>query len=230
MASSNYDITRDNAERRFLNYNQENMIDKFHLEHDGQYLYIEFVGRDYRIDRNSGRTEWTTDGFTHAEHAGFNEVLAICDVLCDSKEDCYLSGQFVKVNDLKGTVRSSGLGNDLYGKYADYFDGRLPELRKACETLGGEKQKIGDVSYLLHPFPFLPLMLQFWESDDEFPASLKFMWDENTLDFLRYETTYYVLGHVLERLKELMGSGCRVSSKRMAHRERNMSQMKTEYV
>ncbi|MCD8398189.1 MAG: DUF3786 domain-containing protein [Lachnospiraceae bacterium] len=207
MAASNYNITRDNAERRFLNYDQENMIEKFQLKYDEQYLYIEFVGRDYRINRSSGRTEWTTDGFNHVEHAGFNEVLAICDVLCDSKEGCRLSGQFVKVNDLKGTVRSSGLGNDLYGKYAEYFDGRLPELRKACEILGGEngeKQKIGDVSYLLHPFPFLPLMLQFWESDDEFPASLKFMWDENTLDFLRYETTYYVLGHVLERLKELM--------------------------
>lgn len=209
MALSNYNMTRDNAERRFLNYDQENMIKKFHLKYDEQYLYIDFVGRDYRINRSSGRTEWTMDGFSHVEHAGFNEVLAICDVLCDSKKGCHLSGRFVKVNDLKGTVRSSGLGNDLYGKYAEYFDRRLPELRKACETLGGEKQKIGDVSYLLHPFSFLPLMLQFWESDDEFSASLKFMWDENTLDFLRYETTYYVLGHVLERLKELMEADTR---------------------
>ncbi len=30
------------------------------------------------------------------------------------------------------------------------------------------------------------------------------MWDENTLDFLHYETTYYVVGHMLERLKALM--------------------------
>ncbi|MCD8076019.1 MAG: DUF3786 domain-containing protein [Lachnospiraceae bacterium] len=209
MALSNYNTTRDNAERRFLNYDQENMIEKFHLKYDEQYLYIEFVGRDYRINRSSGRTEWTMDGFLHVEHAGFNEVLAICDVLCDSKKGCHLSGRFVKVNDLKGTVRSSGLGNDMYGKYAEYFDRRLPELRKACEILGGEKQKIGDVSYLLHPFSFLPLMLQFWESDDEFSASLKFMWDENTLEFLRYETTYYVLGHVLERLKELMEADTR---------------------
>ncbi|MCC8137695.1 MAG: DUF3786 domain-containing protein [Clostridiales bacterium] len=210
MASSNYDITRDKAELRFLTYDQEKMISKFHLRNDEHYLYIAFVGRDYRIDRSSGRIEWKTDGFSHVEHAGFNEVLAICDVLCDSKDNCCLSGQFVRVNDLKGTVRSSGLGNDLYEKYAKYFDERTSSLQKACEALGGEKQKIGDVSYLLHPFPFLPLMLQFWESDEEFPASLKFMWDENTLDFLRYETTYYVLGHVLERLKELMEADTRL--------------------
>ncbi|MCC8065807.1 MAG: DUF3786 domain-containing protein [Clostridiales bacterium] len=204
MAASNYEITRNQAELRFLNYDQEKMIEKFHLKHDEQYLYIVFVGQEYRIDRRSGRTEWSRDGFLHVERAGFNEVLSICDVLCDSKEDCCLSGRFARVNDLKGTVRSSGLGNDLYGKYAEYFDGRTAALKKACEALGGEEQRIGDVAYLLHPFPFLPLMLQFWESDEEFSANLKFMWDENTLDFLRYETTYYVLGHVLERLVGLM--------------------------
>ncbi len=204
MAVSNYDVTRDRTELRFLEYDQQNMIEKFHLEHDEHYLYLKFVGRDYRIDRAAGRIEWSEDGFDHAVHAGFNEVLSICDVLCDSKEGCRLSGNFVKANNLKGTVRSSGLGEDLYGNYAKYFDGRTGALERACEALGGQKQKIGDVSYLLHPFSFLPLVLQFWESDEEFPASLKFMWDENTLDFLRYETTYYVLGHVLNRLKEQM--------------------------
>ncbi|MCD8197677.1 MAG: DUF3786 domain-containing protein [Lachnospiraceae bacterium] len=204
MKTSNYDITRDRTELRFLEYDQQKMIDRFQLEHDELYLYIKFVNRDYRINRMTGRTEWSIDGFSSVEHAGFNEVLSICDVLCDSKEDCHLSGRFVKVNNLKGTVRSSGLGEDFFGNYTKYFDGRTQGLRKACEALGGEPWMTGDVSCLLHPFSFLPLVLQFWESDEEFPASLKFMWDENTLDFLRYETTYYVLGHVLERLKELM--------------------------
>lgn len=204
MAISNYDITRDQTEIRFLKYDQQMMIDKFHLVHDERYLYIRFVGRDYRINRVTGRIEWTEDGFEHVTHAGFNEVLSICDALCDSKDGCHLSGQFVKVNNLKGTVRSSGLGEDFYGDYAKYFDGRADAFRDACERLGATRQKVGDVSYLLYPFPFLPLMLQFWKSDDEFPACLKFMWDENTLDFIRYETTYYVTGHVLGRLKKLM--------------------------
>ncbi|MCD8023297.1 MAG: DUF3786 domain-containing protein, partial [Lachnospiraceae bacterium] len=152
MAVSNYDITRDQTELRFLKYDQQMMIDKFHLEHDGQYLYIRFVGRDYRINRATGRIEWTEDGFEHVTHAGFNEVLSICDVLCDSKEGCHLSGQFVKVNNLKGTVRSSGLGEDFYGDYAKYFDRRTEAIRYDCEQLGAEKQKILEVTYLLYPF------------------------------------------------------------------------------
>ncbi|MCD8242125.1 MAG: DUF3786 domain-containing protein, partial [Lachnospiraceae bacterium] len=85
MATSNYEITRDRTELRFLEYDQQKMIDKFQLEHDERYLYLEFVGRKYRIHRGTGRIEWSEDGFAHAVHANFNEVLSICDVLCDSK-------------------------------------------------------------------------------------------------------------------------------------------------
>ncbi|MDO4633269.1 MAG: DUF3786 domain-containing protein [Eubacteriales bacterium] len=203
--ASNYDITRDSTELRFLNYDQEKMIQKFDLEHTEEFMFIDFIGRHYRINRKSGRIEWSEDGFQTVEHAKFNEVLSICDVLCDSKEDCHLSGSFCTVNNLKGTVRSAGLGDDFNVRYAKIFDGHEAELADACEKLGGEKQKIGDVAYLLHPFRFLPIMLQFWGSDDEFPASLKIMWDENALSFLRYETTYYVVGHLIKRLMELAG-------------------------
>ena len=30
------------------------------------------------------------------------------------------------------------------------------------------------------------------------------MWDRRTLDFMRYETTWYAAGHLLERLQALM--------------------------
>ena len=53
-------------------------------------------------------------------------------------------------------------------------------------------------------FDFLPVTLQFWDADDEFDAVLKIMWDRRTLDFMRYETTYYAAGRLLERLEELI--------------------------
>lgn len=42
------------------------------------------------------------------------------------------------------------------------------------------------------------------KSDEEFPPCLKVMWDENVLDFIKYETTYYVLDYLLERIKKEM--------------------------
>ena len=39
-------------------------------------------------------------------------------------------------------------------------------------------------------------------SDEEFPQVLKFMWDENVLDYLRFETLYYVMGDFLDALDQ----------------------------
>lgn len=188
----------------FLKYDQQHMIEKFQMEYDEQHLYLRFVGRNYRISRSSGKVEWSEDGFRNNTDANYNEAMSIFDILCYSKEGCRLSGHFSNINQLKGVVQSSNLGNKMFQESAEYFDSNMELLSKACERLGGKKEKVGDVSYCLYPFEFLPMMLRFWNSDDEFPASLKIMWDENIMDFVHYETTYFIVSHVLSRLQELM--------------------------
>ena len=64
---------------------------------------------------------------------------------------------------------------------------------------------MGDVSYTIPLFDFFPVTLQFWDGDEEFDPVLKLMWDRRTLDFMRYETTYYAADHLLQRLLETMG-------------------------
>lgn len=205
MAQSNYEITKKKAQGEFLEYDQEHIIRKFQLEHDDDYLYIRFAGRDYRIDRRTGKVEWSEDGFGSAAEAGYDETLSIFDILCYSKDGCCLSGRFGKINSVKGTTRrASAPGNELFHPSAQYFDHRMGALCLACERLGGIREKVGDVSYRIPVFDFLPVILQFWESDEEFPASLQLMWDENILDYMHFETTFYVASHLLCRLRELM--------------------------
>ena len=200
---SNYEITRDRVEGEFSKYSQETMIRKFHLAHDPQYLYIRFVASDYRVDRATGRVERLPEPV----HAGFNEVMTIFDVLCNSKPDCRLSGMFVRVNDLDGVAKTAHLGDNLFDGRAKAFTHRCEALRTACERLGGTAGTVGDVSYQIPLFDFFPVTLQFWDADDEFDAVLKIMWDRRTLDFMRYETTWYAAGHLLERLEEEMEKG-----------------------
>jgi len=199
---SNYDVTRDRVEGEFLKYNQESMIQKFRLANDRDYLYLCFVGQDYRINRKTGRVERLASG--EVIHAGFNETMTIFDVLCESRPDCRLSGEFVRVNDLDGVPRTASLGGNLFDGSAKAFTRRTEALKAACERLGGTAGDVGDVSYRLPLFDFLPVMLQFWDADEEFDAVLKLMWDRRTLDFMRYETTWYAAGHLLERLEQLM--------------------------
>ena len=51
-------------------------------------------------------------------------------------------------------------------------------------------------------FDFFPVCVRFWDADEEFPASLQFFWDAGALDFLYYETLWYVMGELLDRLAE----------------------------
>lgn len=40
--------------------------------------------------------------------------------------------------------------------------------------------------------------MQFWDEDEDFPASVRFLFDRNALLFMHYETLWYVMG-ALER-------------------------------
>lgn len=195
---SNYDLTRSRMEQSFIRYDQDSMIRKFRLPHTPEYLFIQFVGETYRVDRRTGKVELCA-GDGHG-HAGFNESMTIFDVLCCSAPGCRLSGEYLTVTSLPGISNISAPGPGTYSETARIFAHDCDGLRRACERLGGTAQRTGDVSYLIPLFDFMPVLLQFWDADDEFDAVLKIMWDRNTLDFMHFETTFYAAAHLLKRL------------------------------
>ena len=211
MALTNYEIMRNSMRSEFVKYDQKKMIEKFNLNHDENYIYIEFVKRNYRIGKNTGLVEWSDDGFQkQIEEADYNESMTIYDVLCYSKENCRLAGRFCPVNMLKGTIQSSSTsakpGSGMFQSAADSFDGQVEKLQKALNILGVETDMKADAAAVLYPFSFLPITVQYWESDEEFPANLKFMVDENMQDFMHFETIWFMFGHILRRIKEVMGT------------------------
>ena len=50
----------------------------------------------------------------------------------------------------------------------------------------------------------LKIALQFWHSDEEFPAQIRYFWDENALQYVRYETMYFAVGHLRSLLFRLL--------------------------
>ena len=93
---------------------------------------------------------------------------------------------------------------DLFGEHAKRFSGKIDKLKKACEILKGRKINQGDVGYIIDIFDFLPVMFIFYDQDSEFPAEIKLLWDENILNFMHYETTFYVANQLFDRLEELI--------------------------
>ncbi len=202
-ALSNYEITKRKTAEAFLKYDQEKMIAKFALKHDENYLYIRFLAHDYRIDRRSGLLEWSEDDFKTCVEGNFNEALTIYDLLCDSKDYCQASGDFINLNSLSSLQSSTKkLGDGLFDNKDKAWDHQEIALSKACESLGGIKAGKGDVAYEIPLFEYVSCRVQFWNSDEDFEASLQIFMDKNILNFIRYETVWYAVGHLKQRLME----------------------------
>lgn len=200
---SNYEITKKRVQKEFVHYDHEKMIQKFHLENDENYLYMNFLNRRYRIHRISGKVEWLEK--ETVQEAGFNEVLTLLDVLCDSKEGGIASGEFINMQSMSSIKGSTGnVGGNYYQADAKLFSEQKEKLARACERLHGIPKGKGDVAYEIPVFEFLSFMIQFWEADEEFSESLEIFVDKNTLQFMRYETMWYAVSHMLERVKEEM--------------------------
>lgn len=202
---TNYEKTKFSMARVFLQYDQSAMIRKYSLEYDSNWLYITFVNRIYRINRKTGNVQWSVDKFATVCESGHNETMTIYDVLCYADDACHLSHEFVNISSLS-SVRTGNLSQNsgFFQNTADFFNGKTAELRNACIAFYGKELGKGDVAFELKLFPFLSIIIRFWEADDEFSASLQILVDRNTLDYMHYETLMFALTHLFDRLKEEM--------------------------
>lgn len=201
---SNYELMRDRMELEFLKYDQNEMIRKFNLKYDRDYIYIEFISKEYRISRTKGRVEWYSAKKQEYVHGNYNESMTIFDILCYSKPDCKPAGSFVGVNNLEGVLKTASVGADMFLQTAKEFADQCRALENACKELRGRPEGKADVSMRIPLFDFLPVILQFWDADEEFDPVLRFLWDKNTLHYMHYETTYFAASCLIERIKEKM--------------------------
>lgn len=198
---NNYLIRREEAKKRFLTFDQRELIEKWDLRQDESALYVDFLGETYRIDRESGDVE----NLALAQQAGFEEVLSIFDLLCHAKMRPTAKEAFAPVNSLEGKPRAAGVGTEgTYDKYAKIFDTSQERFRESCEKMGGQPIPLGDIGYELPLFADLKLRMKFYGADDEFPPQLTIFLNSNALEFLYYETAFYVIVYLLDRLADEM--------------------------
>ena len=198
----NYALQVQQAKRYFLKYDQQALIRKCSLKWDETYMYLSLFGVLYRLNRENGDLErregeaWK-DGNSHAE------VMTLLDLICDSRENRFVTGRWRSMESF-GLMFHQNLLQDKKDPWAERFD-RDPEgFRNACENLGGTPIPGGDLSFAIPIFEKLCVGIQFWHGDEEFHPRLRYLWDENALMYLKYETMYYAVSLLLRRIGEEM--------------------------
>lgn len=203
ISLDNYEISRNRAQAYFLGFDQQEILETWNLNADESWLYVTFLSRPYQICRKTGSIFRCWDD----SQAGFAEVLSIFDLLCHEGGNKGIAGTYAPVNSLKGRPHTIGVGTDFHTKTAAVFDRDPESFRDACISLGATPVSMGDIGYRFPVFADLSLILKFYHSDTEFPATLTLLWDDNTLRYLYYETVFYIAGFLLETLTQKMQHG-----------------------
>ena len=184
---SNYDQVIENWRLKFLEMDQEELIRKFQLEADEEFLYIIYFSKRFRIDRKNGFI--TEDG----KSPGFDTVMNIYNTFYYSAAHPVASGNLVAFRQVKRVYPfEAAYRRTIISRLQELFAGNTEELRKACEVLGGTLLPQGDVGYVLPVFPFLNIAVLFWDKDEEFEAQANMLFDSEITEFMHEENVVCV--------------------------------------
>lgn len=143
----NYQIQVMQAKKRFLTYDQQELIDRCKVGFDEAYLYTRLLSEEYRICRKTGDMERFHRG-SWVDGNGFHEVMTILDWLCDSRADRYITGRWINIV-THGHCFHRQLQEDVGDPDAVLFDRNPEGFAAACTALKGEKLPGGDIGYAI---------------------------------------------------------------------------------
>ena len=188
---NNYAIAAAQAREHFAGYDHEALARKLNIRLDEEYLYPVMLSHPYRIHRRTGDI-FRLDGGEWVEANGFDESLTLLDLVCDSRESRSISGRWKNMSSFGHQFHQTLL--ERADPWAQQLQEHPAALEAACRALNAKKYPIGDIAYAIPLFEDLAILLKLTYGDDEFPASVHWFWDENALQYLKYETMYYALG------------------------------------
>lgn len=202
--ADNYQTMACHAQQAFLTYDQSAIIEKSPVTYDENYLYLPVLDQICRIDRKTGDLYWSSPdgGFILSTVPG--ERLTVFDYLCDAKKSRCLAGSWQAMANFGHLFHTSLLEDAHPSELEQAIDLHPDFFHSACKKLNGTSFPNCDIGYKISFFPDMPLVLQFWHSDEDFPPQLRYFWDKNALSYLRYETMFYAVGILQKRLLELM--------------------------
>ena len=187
----------------FLKYDQDMLIEKYKLKSDQEYLYLNYIGTEYRINRADASIEYMTEEAWQTCRE-YTIVMTIYDLLCYSEDKPLppLTGHWQPVTRFVATG-SSPSGDVFTQKYEAAFSGKADTVSQACLRLGGKLQKRlagADLTFEMPVMGDFSVLFQFWDADEEFPAKILLLWDKVSLSYLHFETTFYLQGDLLEAI------------------------------
>ncbi|MFZ5564923.1 MAG: DUF3786 domain-containing protein [Thermodesulfobacteriota bacterium] len=140
---------------------------------------------------------------------GFDVCVMLCKYLLLCPASHPEDGEWVTYRGLKHAgPLTVFFQNEVEKAIAGFFTGRQDALQKACDTLGAEIQETDGAYDLVARFtalPRVPLLLQFNDKDDEFPAACRVLFERRAEAYLDAECLAMLGRYLFFRLKRAAG-------------------------
>lgn len=131
-----------------------------------------------------------------------NEKLNIYTLLWYCKDYATLCGQWLPFHSMKdASPFAPAFEKTVLQDFSRCFNGKEHLLKQAVDKIGGSQ--IHANSYLVPAFACMPLRLQFWDGDEEFPAQGNILFDKNATDFIHVESLVTIASQCIHRLRIL---------------------------
>jgi hypothetical protein len=96
-----------------------------------------------------------------------------------------LSGKWVSFADLPGGRMYAQAYQGYTGdEIVKAFGADMEKFKQACLSAGGIQYENGDASFSFTALPRLPLLVNYWLGDEDFPSSCKILFDSSAIHYL----------------------------------------------
>lgn len=118
----------------------------------------------------------------------------------DSPGALPVAGRWISFADLpEGRVYDSAFQNNTGNALVKAYGQDVESLHEACGKLAGEAiSGYGDVAFVFQALPHIPIMVNYWQGDEDFPSTCKLLFDESIGHYLPTEACA-ILGGMLAR-------------------------------
>ena len=178
------------------------LADKLGMQLDGQDVIIPFFGKPYRVSAGG-----ISDPSNRQPHLSVTVILCKYLLMCPMIEP--LEGNWMSYRDFKDAAPLiRAFYNTVIHPIAEIFSGRLAELEKAGEKIGGYAPADAfsyDLNIRFDALPKVPVLLLFNDKDDEFPAQCSVLFEKRAENFLDMECLAMVGMLFVEYLKAEAG-------------------------
>ena len=164
-------------------------------------LALEHFGRQLAVDRKDGNIRALSDDGPVYVMSKFNVYTLFWYV---KEQTRCLTGEWLPYWELKnGAPFGPAFRKGILEPIGATFSGHVDLLAEAVEKLKGER--LSSSGFMLHAFQCIPMRLNFWDGDEEFPAQANLLFDSSATDFNHVESIATIAVECMYQLADAAG-------------------------